>query len=367
MKARLFSPFKMRDLTLDNRIVVSPMGQYSAQQGRASAWHLMHLGNLAVSGAGLVITEATVVHPNGLLSPCDLGIWSDEHAAALEPAIEFFRQHGSARLGMQLWHAGRKGSVTVAWENQQAIPKDQGGWTPCAASPVPYPGRNVPKALDEAEIREQIAAFAAAARRADRLGLDLLEIHAAHGYLIHNFLSPLTNQRGDAFGGSLEGRMRFALEIFRAVRGVWPERKPIGVRISSTDWAEGGWTIEDSIVFARALRALGCDYITASSGGAVVEQKLNVYPGYQVPFAERIRREANIATMAVGLITQPLQAEEIIAGERADLVAIGRGMLYNPRWAWHAAVELGAEFSYPPQYERSHPSMRGGDFLKPAR
>ena len=367
MKARLFSPFKMRDLTLANRIVVSPMGQYSAQQGRASAWHLMHLGNLAVSGAGLVITEATVVHPNGLLSPCDLGIWSDEHAAALEPAIEFFRQHSSARLGMQLWHAGRKGSVTVAWENQQAIPNDKGGWTPCGASPLPYPGRNVPKALDEAEIREQIAAFAAAARRADRLGLDLLEIHAAHGYLIHNFLSPLTNLRRDTYGGSLENRMRFALEIFRAVREVWPERKPIGVRISSTDWVEGGWTIEDSIVFARGLRNLGCDYITASSGGAVTEQKLNVYPGYQVPFAERIRREANIATMAVGLITQPLQAEEIIAGERADLVAIGRGMLYNPRWAWHAAVELDAEFSYPPQYERSHPSMRGGDFLKPAR
>ena len=367
MTSRLFSPFKMRDLTLANRIVVSPMGQYSARQGRASDWHLMHLRNLAVSGAALVITEASVVHADGLLSPCDLGIWSDEHASALEPAIEFCRKHGNARLGMQLWHAGRKGSVTVAWENQRVIPKDQGGWTPRAASPVPYPGRNVPKALDEAEIPAYVSAFAAAAKRADRLGLDLIEIHAAHGYLIHNFLSPLTNQRGDAYGGSLEGRMRFALEIFRAVREVWPERKPIGVRISSTDWAEGGWTIEDSIVFARALRALGCDYITASSGGAVAEQKLNVYPGYQVPFAERIRREANIATMAVGLITQPLQAEEIIAGERADLVALGRGMLYNPRWAWHAAVELGAEFSYPPQYERSHPSMRGGDFLKPAR
>ena len=367
MPSQLFTPFTMRGLTLPNRIVVSPMGQYSAKQGSATAWHMMHLGSLAVSGAGLLITEASAVHPNGLLSPSDLGIWSDEHVAALEPVIAFCRAHGHARLGMQLWHAGRKGSVTVAWERQQFRTPEQGGWTIYSASPIAYPGRGVPEALDVDGIRVNVAAFRDAAKRADRLGLDVLEIHSAHGYLIHNFLSPLTNRREDAYGGSLENRMRFGLEVFRAVREVWPERKPIGVRISSTDWFEGGWDIEDSIVYSRRLRELGCDYITASSGGAVAEQQLKVYPGYQVPFAERIRREAGIPTMAVGLITEPIQAEEIVAGERADLVALGRGMLYDPRWAWHAAVSLGVDFAYPPQYERSHPSMRAGDFLKPAR
>ena len=367
MASMLFSPLTMRDLTLQNRIVVSPMGQYSAQNGSVSDWHMMHLGSLAVSGAGLLIIEASAVDPAGRLSPNDLGIWSDENAAALEPAIAFCRKFGGARLGMQLWHAGRKGSVTVAWERQQRIAQEDGGWIPYGASDIPYPGRTTPIALDKAGIKHVIDCHVAAAQRADRLGLDLIEIHGAHGYLIHNFLSPLTNKREDEYGGDLKNRMRFGLELFGAVRAVWPERKPMGIRISATDFAEGGWDIEDSIVFVQALQELGCDYVTASGGGAVPEQKLNVYPGYQVPYAERIKAETGICTMAVGLITEPKQAEEILTSGKADLVALGRGMLYNPRWPWHAAVELGEEFFYPKQYERSHPSMRGGDFLKPAR
>jgi 2,4-dienoyl-CoA reductase-like NADH-dependent reductase (Old Yellow Enzyme family) len=361
----LFSPYTMRSLTLPNRIVVSPMGQYSAEEGSATEWHLMHLGHLAVSGAGLLITEATAVHPSGRLSKHDLGLWSDENAAALEPVIQFCRRHGGAKLGMQLYHGGRKGSISVGWEGQRAIPADAGGWTPSSSSDDPYPGRNKPEALTPARIDEAVSWFASAAKRADALGLDLLEIHAAHGYLIHNFLSPLVNTRDDAYGGSRDGRMRVAIEIFDAVRAVWPERKPIGVRISATDWAEGGWDLDDSVDLARRLRERGCDFITASSGGSVPEQTLKIHPGYQVPFAERIRREANIPTIAVGLITEPRQAEAVLSEGRADLVALGRGMLFNPRWPWHAAMELGEQAYYPPQYERSHPRMRGGDFLKP--
>jgi NADPH2 dehydrogenase len=367
MPSHLFSPFKLRQLALANRIVVSPMAQYSAENGCAASWHLMHLGSLCISGAGLVIIEATSVERDGRLSPGDLGLWCDENEAALAPVVAFCRRHGAARIGLQLQHAGRKGSVTVAWEKQQEIPKDKGGWAIHSADAIPYPGRTMPIALDKAMIARLLASYAAAARRADHLGIDLLEIHSAHGYLLHNFLSPLSNRRQDEYGGDRERRMRFVLEVFEGIREAWPEHKPIGVRISATDWVEGGWTIDDSVVLARRLKALGCDYITASSGGATPEQKIALHPGYQVPFAERIRREAGIATIAVGLITQPRQAEEILASGRADLVAIGRGMLYDPRWPWHAAAELGEEAFYPPQYERSHPSMRRGDFLKPAR
>ncbi|MGD9845345.1 MAG: NADH:flavin oxidoreductase/NADH oxidase [Variibacter sp.] len=367
MASKLFSPLALRGLELPNRIVVSPMGQYSANDGCVSEWHLMHLGTLSVSGAGLLIIEASAVNPNARLSPHDCGIWSDANAAALEPAVQFCRKFGGAKLGLQLWHAGRKGSVTVAWEGQKPIPIDKGGWAPAGASAIPYPGRNTPIALDAEGIRSAIQDHVDAAKRADALGIDLLEVHGAHGYLIHNFLSPTTNERTDAYGGSLENRMRFGLEVFKAVREVWPERKPLGIRISTTDWVDGGWEVEDSIAFVQKLKALGCDYVTASSGGSVPEQRLNVYPGYQVPNGERIRRETGMCTMAVGLITEPRQAEDILSSGKADLVALGRGMLYNPRWPWHAAVELGEEFYYPKQYERSHPTMRAGDFLKPAR
>ena len=368
MSSKLFSSFAMRELVVSNRIVISPMGQYSAEEGGyAGQWHLMHLGHLSLSGAGLLITEATAVAPNGRISRHDLGMWSDRHAEALEPVIAFCRRYGGARLGMQLYHAGRKGSVTVAWEGQRPIPPEAGGWAIYSPSAIAYPGRAMPEALDTARIRETVEAFAAAALRADRLGLDLLELHGAHGYLIHSFLSPYANARTDAYGGSRENRMRFALEIFDAVRAVWPERKPLGMRISATDWAAGGWDMDDSVALAAALRRRGCDFITASSGGATPEQKLDVYPGYQVPFAQRIRREAGIPTMALGLITEPQHAEDILAAGQADLVALARGMLFNPRWPWHAAVQLGAEVFYPKQYDRAHPDMRRGDFLKPVR
>jgi 2,4-dienoyl-CoA reductase-like NADH-dependent reductase (Old Yellow Enzyme family) len=365
MPSHLFSTFKMRDLELVNRIVVSPMGQYSAENGSATDWHTMHLGHLSVSGAGLLITEATAVEEPGRLSKTDLGLYTDENEEALARVIAFCRKHGGAKLGSQLYHSGRKGSISTAWEGQKAISPENGGWAPFSPSDVPYPGRNTPQPLDEAGIHRAIRAFADAAKRADRIGFDMIEIHGAHGYLIHNFLSPFANKRTDKYGGSLQARMRFAIEVYEAIRAVVPERKPIGMRISSTDWADGGWTLDDSVVLATELKKRGCDYITASSGGSVPEQQLKVGPGYQVPFAERIRREAGIPTMAVGLITEAQQAEDIIANGQADMVALGRGMLFNPRWPWHAAMQFGEQVHYPPQYERSHPKMRAGDFLKP--
>ncbi len=365
---RLFSPFGLRQLELPNRIVVSPLGQYSAEvSGHATEWHLMHLGHLAMSGAGLIITEATAVEASGRISKHDLGIWSDDHVDALARVVRFCRAHGGSRLGMQLYHAGRKGSCTVAWEGQRPVPPEEGGWEICGPSAIAHAGRVIPKALDTQGIKRILRAFSTAAQRADRIGFDLLEIHGAHGYLIHSFLSPLSNQREDEYGANRNGRMRFALEVFDAIRAVWPESKPLGMRLSATDWAEGGWTLDDSVELATRLRERGCDYITASSGGVTAEQKLNVYPGYQVPFAERIRRETGMATMAVGLITEARQAEEILTSGKADLVALGRGMLFDPRWPWRAAVELGESTFYPKQYERSHPAMRGGDFLKPVR
>jgi NADPH2 dehydrogenase len=367
MSSHLFSAFRLRGLELANRIVVSPMAQYSAEDGCATTWHLMHLGSMSVSGAGLLVIEATAVERNARLSPGDLGLWSDENEAALAPVVAFCRKHGAARIGLQLQHAGRKGSVTLAWEKQRQIPHDRGGWPIHSADAIAYPERALPIALDKPMIARLLQSYAAAARRADRLGIDLIEIHSAHGYLLHNFLSPLSNQRRDEYGGDRDGRMRFVLEVFEAVRDAWPEHKPLGVRISATDWVEGGWSIDDSVALAQRLKALGCDYVAASSGGAVPEQKIAVGPGYQVPFAERIRREAGIATMAVGLITEPRQAEAILVSGRADLVALGRGLLYNPRWPWHAAAELGQEAYYPPQYERAHPSMRRGDFFKITR
>lgn len=367
MKTVLFSPFTLRSVTFPNRIMVSPMGQCSAVDGCATNWHLMHLGSLAVSGAGALTIEATAVTPNGRNTPFDLGLWNDAQAEALRPALEFCREHSIARLGMQLWHVGRKGSVLPAWDRHRPITKAEGGWDVHAPSAIPYPKRHLPIAVSVDQIATIVREFAGAARRASTLDIDYLEVHAAHGYLLHNFLSPLTNQRTDAYGGSLVNRMRIVLEVFDAVRAQWPAHKPVGVRISSTDWVEGGWSIEDSVELARALKALGCDYITASSGGSVPEQAITVHPNYQVPFAERIRRDTGMPTVAVGLITDPQQAEEIVASGQADMVAIGRGMLFNPRWPWHAALALGEEPTFPPQYERAHPEMRLGDFLKAKR
>ena len=367
MKTHLFSPFQLRSLTFANRIMVSPMGQCSAIDGCATDWHLMHLGHLAISGAGSICVEATAVNPNGRNTPVDLGLWNDEQAEALAPALRFCRKHSNAKLGLQLWHVGRKGSVMPAWDRHRPIKRDEGGWEVYGPSAVPYPGRHIPIAMSREMMTSLIDDYVSVAKRALALGFDFLEVHSAHGYLLHNFLSPLTNLRTDEYGGSTSKRMRFPLEVFTAIRNACPDDKPVGMRISSTDWIDGGWTIEESIELCTKLRELGCDYITASSGGTLPEQSITIHPGYQVPFAERIRREAGIPTIAVGLITDPRHAEEIIATGRADMVALGRGMLYNPRWPWHAAIELGEEPTFPVQYERSHPAMRRGDFLRAKR
>lgn len=362
----LLSPYKLRSLELPNRIVISPMGQYSAdERGFATDWHFVHLGGLSLSGAGLLFTEATAVEPEGRISKGDVGMWSDDHIEPLKRTVDFCRRNGGAKLGMQLYHAGRKGSTSKGWEGQKPIPPEQGGWTIWAPSEIPHVGRRMPKALDAANIKRVVRAFADAAERADTIGFDVLEIHSAHGYLLHSFLSPISNGREDEYGGSRDGRMRLLLEVFDAMRAVWPEEKPMGVRISATDWVEGGWSLDDSVELAARLSTRGCDFITASSGGVSGDQELKIYPGYQVPFAERIRRETGITTMAVGLITQPKHAQEILDSGKADLVALARGMLFNPRWPWLAATELGGGVYYPKQYERAHPSMRGGDFLKP--
>lgn len=354
----LFTSFRMRDVTLANRIVVSPMGMHSAVDGVAGDWHLMHLGQFAVSGAGLVITEAVAVEPRGRVSRFCLGLWNEAQIEGLKRVLGFCRQHGSARFGIQLNHSGRKGSVGTSWEGQKAVVPADGGWELLGPSALAYPGRNLPKAMDKGEIARTIDDFAGAASRADQAGFDLIELHAAHGYLLHNFLSPVTNRRDDDYGGSAEGRMRFVLEVFDAVRAAFPAGKVVGVRVSATDWIEGGWNEAETVALSRALAARGCDYMCVSSGGIAPEQQITVGPLYQVPFSERVRKEAHIPTMAVGLITQAADANAIVAEGRADLVALARGMLYNPRWAWHAAEELGAEAAFPVQYDRAHPSMR---------
>ena len=353
----LFTPFDLPGLSLRNRIAVSPMGMHSGTDGVPGDWHLMHLGQYAVSGAGLVITEAVVVEPHGRVSRGDLGLWSEDQVRGFARIREFFAKHGQARLGVQLGHAGRKGSVGTSWEGHRGMAAGAGGWPTRSASALAYPGRNVPVVMDRALLDTVRGAFATAAHNAVRAGFDLIELHAAHGYLLHNFLSPLTNRRNDEWGGSAENRMRYPLAVFDAVRAAAPA-VPVGVRVSATDWAPGGGGIDDTLGFCAALKERGCAYVCASSGGAVAEQDIPVAPLFQVPFARQIRDAAGLPTMAVGLITEPEQAEAVVAGGDADLVALGRAMLLNPRWPWHAAERLGAEADYPPQYERAHPAMR---------
>lgn len=363
----LFQPLTIKQVTFPNRIMVSPMGQCSAVDGCATDWHLMHLGTMAISGAGAVCIEAAAISPEGRNTPVDLGLWGDRQAEALKPAIAFCRANSNARLGIQLWHVGRKGSVRPAWERNTPIPKAEGGWDVYGPSAEPYAERWTPIAIDHAYIEKLIADYMAATRRATALDLDFLEIHAAHGYLLHNFLSPLVNKRSDAYGGTLQGRMRLVLEVARAVRKAWPQTKPLGIRLSCTDWVAGGWSLDDTIVLARELKTIGFDYITASSGGSVPEQDIRIEPGYQVPFAEAVKKQAAITTVAVGLITEAKQAERILVDGKADIIALARGMIYNPRWPWHAAIELGVEPAFPVQYERAHPAMRSTDFLKAKR
>lgn len=359
----LFSPLSLRSLSLTNRIVVSPMCQYSAVNGNAQPWHLMHLGNLALSGAGLLVIEATAVEPTGRITLTDLGLWSDANEAALKPVIAAIRQHSNIALAMQLAHAGRKGSSRAPWEGGMQLPIAEGGWLTDAPSALAHmEGEELPRALDDAGLQRIRDAFAAATRRAARLGLDALEVHAAHGYLLHEFLSPLSNQRTDAYGGSLENRLRFPLEIFDIVRAEFPADKPVGVRVSASDWVEGGWDIDQTIAFAQALRQSGVDWIDASSGGLSPQQKIPLGPSYQLHFATAIKEATGLPTIAVGLINEIQQAEAIVAGGQTDLVALARGLMYDPRWPWHAAAELGATVEAPPQYWRSQPRELKGLF-----
>ena len=352
----LFQPYALSTLALRNRIAVAPMCQYSAEEGSATDWHLLHLGHLALSGAALLFTEATAVEAEGRITPGDLGLYSDANQAALGRVVAAIRAHSSIALAVQLAHAGRKASSRAPWEGGKLIALGEGGWDTLAPSAIPHAeGERPPRALDIEGLERIKAAFASAARRVHTLGIEGIELHAAHGYLLHQFLSPISNARIDAYGGVLENRMRFPLEVFDAVRAAVPAAMPVGVRISATDWVEGGWDVEQSIVFGQALKERGCGYIHVSSGGISPRQKIAVGPGYQVPFAERIKAATGLPTMAVGLITEAAQAEAIVAEGRADMVALARAMLYDPRWPWHAAAALGAQVETPKQYWRSQP------------
>ncbi len=357
MSSVLFSPIDLRDLTIANRIVVSPMCQYNADHGAANDWHLMHLGQFAVGAAGLVMTEATHVSPTGRISHKCLGLYSDETEAALKRVLDFCRQYGVAAMGIQLAHAGRKASVHPPGAGGRPLADDERPWTTVAPSALPYDSDwHVPQALDRAGLDQVKAEFVDATERAARLGFDLAELHAGHGYLLHQFLSPLSNQRDDDCGGDITGRMRFPLEVFDAVRAVWPNDKPMGVRVSATDWVDGGLTVEEVIAFCAELKTRGCDFADITSGGLDPRQSIKVGPGYQVPLAAQVKEALDMPVWAVGMITEAHQAEAIVADGEADMVALARGMMWDPRWAWHAAEELGAETPYARMYERCRPS-----------
>jgi 2,4-dienoyl-CoA reductase-like NADH-dependent reductase (Old Yellow Enzyme family) len=352
--AELFSALKIRSVTIPNRIGVSPMCQYSSEDGFVSEWHAVHYGSRAAGRAGLVFTEAAAVTPDGRISPNDLGVWSDAHVDGLARCVRFIREQGSV-AGIQLAHAGRKASTLPPWQGSGAAPVQAGGWSPIwAPSALPFgPASAVPQALGVEQIRALASAFAAAAQRAHAAGFQVAEVHAAHGYLLHQFLSPLTNRRTDTYGGPFENRTRAVREVVAAVRQVWPEELPLFIRISATDWAEGGWDLEQSVALARLLKPLGVDLVDCSSGGLLPDVRIPVAPGYQVPFAERLRREAGVATAAVGLIREPAQAEQIVRQGQADLVLLGRQMLREPYWPQRAARELGAPVPHPIQYARA--------------
>jgi 2,4-dienoyl-CoA reductase-like NADH-dependent reductase (Old Yellow Enzyme family) len=351
----LFAPLTIRDITLRNRIAVSPMCQYSSDDGFANDWHLVHLGSRAVGGAGLVMVEATAVEARGRITPRDHGIWKDEHIEMLSRIAAFIKSQGCVP-GIQIAHAGRKASCRVPWEGGTVIPLSDGGWKCVAPSAIAFnEGSPLPSSLSATEIAELTRAFVAAARRALAAGFEVLEIHSAHGYLLHEFLSPLSNQRNDEYGGAFENRVRFLLEVTEALRAVWPEQQPLWVRISATDWADGGWTPDDSVRLVGLLRDKGVDLIDCSSGGLVPYAQIPSTPGYQVPFAERIKREANILTGAVGLITEAEQADGIIRGSKADVVLLARAFLRDPYWPLDAAQALGATIKPPVQYQRAFP------------
>lgn len=354
MSSKLFEPIRLRGLTLPNRIVVAPMCQYSAVDGSATDWHLFHWTQFALGGVGLFVMEATGVSAQGRISPACLGLYSDDNERAMARALKAAKTYGTAPMGIQLAHAGRKASTYPPGnKGMGALSKEDGAWQTVSASAIPYGNWHTPLALDHDGLARVKAEFVTAAQRAVRIGLDEIELHMAHGYLMQQFLSPLSNHRNDEYGGDLEGRMKYPLEVFAAVRAAIPDAMPLGARINATDWAHGGWTLDEAVVFARRLKDIGCDFICVSSSGSTPAQKIEVKPLYQVPFAKRIRKETGVLTRAVGMIFTPQQAEEILADGAADMVALARAELDDPRWAWHAAKALGADAAYPIQYRRA--------------
>jgi NADPH2 dehydrogenase len=360
----LFQPIQLRGLTIANRIAVSPMCQYSAIDGVPQDWHIQHLGSMASSGPGLVMVEATGVEAIGRITPGCTGLYSDACESAFATTLKAVRGVLPVSIGIQLAHAGRKASTARPWDGGSALKPEDGAWETVSASAIPFSNWHTPRAATPADLARITEAFVASTKRALRLGFDLIEIHAAHGYLMHQFLSPLSNHRTDDYGGSLDNRMRFPLATIRAVRAAWPADKPLGMRISATDWAEGGWDIDEAVRFVSAAKAEGVDYCCVSSGGLIHTQKIPAGPGYQVHFAERIRRETGIVTRAVGMIVEPHQANAIIASGKADMVALARAFLDDPRWVWHAADALGATAPCPPQYLRARPATWPGAKLR---
>jgi 2,4-dienoyl-CoA reductase-like NADH-dependent reductase (Old Yellow Enzyme family) len=358
MTNHLFTPFKLNQVELPNRIVVSPMCQYMAIDGSATDWHLMHCGSLSMGAGGLLILEATHVAPEGRISHRCLGLYSDDNESAIKRVVDFCKAHGVARMGIQLAHAGRKGSAHTPFDSVNPLGPDENPWTTLAPSALAFgPGWPVPQALCVDGLKNVKQQFVDSAKRAVRAGFDVIELHMAHGYLLHQFVSAISNQREDEYGGSVEKRMRYPLEVFEAVREVVPDERALGARISATDWVDGGSTPDDMVALARALKSIGCDFVDVTSGQLDPRQKIPFAPGLNVPFTRRIREEAGLAAMAVGMITRPQQAEDIVSSGGADLIAIARGVMDDPHWAWHAARDLGAETAYPMNYQRCHPSV----------
>ena len=366
--SQLFSPIRLGNQEFPNRIVISPMCQYSAIHGDANDWHLVHLGTLSMSGAALLVLEATAVEEIGRISHGDLGLYNDENEAALHRVLGFCRKHGSAKLGVQIAHAGRKGSAQAPWEGGRALGPDGDPWETVSASALPFADDwHTPREASEEDIERIVAAFAETAERAIRLGFEVIELHAAHGYLLHQFLSAVSNQRTDQYGGSLENRMRFPLRVFDAVKAVCTPEVALGVRITGSDWIEGGIDIEEAVAFASELKRRGCHYVDVTSGGIALKAKIEIGPGYQVPFAAEVKRRVGIPVWSVGLIVTPEQAEDVVASGRSDMVALGRTILDEPHWPWKAAQVLGADVARPPQYQRAAPRLWPGASYKQPR